>query len=76
MRAKKVRGVLSLSSRGSAVTVGLSGPSETVYRIDTSSNLSTWTPLLYLTNYISYYAPSFTDPVSNAPARLYRAVGQ
>jgi hypothetical protein len=56
--------------------VSLSGPPRTVFRIDASSNLSTWTPLGFVTNPGSIYPASFSDPVTNAPARFYRAVAQ
>lgn len=67
---------LSLFPSPGAVSISLSGTTFTVYRIDVSSNLATWTPLLMLTNFGFSVPPHFSDPVTNAPERYYRAVAQ
>ncbi len=46
-----------------------------VCRIDVSSNLTTWTPLVTITNFFGTFR--FTDPAGySLPLRMYRAVAQ
>jgi Divergent InlB B-repeat domain len=68
---------LSIAQAHGMANVTLSGAPTTTYRIDTSSNLSDWTPLLTLTNFLFFQTASFTDSIqTNAPVRMYRAVAQ
>jgi Fn3 associated/Divergent InlB B-repeat domain/Immunoglobulin I-set domain len=68
---------LSIAQAHGMANVMLAGAPNTAYRIDASSNLVNWTPLLTLTNFFFNQTIGFTDPIqTNAPIRMYRAVAE
>ncbi len=68
-------GKLSASSKSGTLQMSLSGMPGTVYEIETSTNLATWTLFLTITN--AFIPTKFFDAVQQeAPFRMYRAVPQ
>jgi hypothetical protein len=65
---------MGISKTDGGITLSVQGVGGNVYRIETSTNLTTWTELFATTNYMSETLMFFNPVDPSLPCQFYRAV--